>query len=337
MKYSKLERSKHMNTMVPSDPVGIRKVQSLLREATQANLSSFHKAGAISARKVTLQEVLDLKKSKNCSMIIPFSDRKVLRELPYRKFKEYVFEMISLREFDNDHLEEEWYPIGKKANKIPQNASLPSEVAPPMKVIRFYINFRTLARDGRNLEFLRQRIFGDYEKVYCSPDFAGTLDVHLRGNFEIPGLFQTLDKTMGIKGIERIESIEEDSCIVTGSNLDDTVLLPGIVSKSILTFDLKETANSLGIEAAREMIKRLLPDGALIADIMTWTGELSSFTKRAITDPFLSMALEKPQVTIKESVKKKNKACKMSLHSEFMVGISPSIGTHDNDFELVLN
>jgi hypothetical protein len=337
MKYSESGHPEQMNVMAPSDPVGIRKVQSLLREATQANLSSFHKAGAISARKVTLQEVLDLKKSKNGSMILPFSDRKVLRELPYKRFREYVLEMILLREFDNDHLEEEWYFIGKKVNKIPQDALLPSEVAPPTKVVRFYLNFRTLAQDSRSLAFLRQRVLGDYEKVYCSPDFAGTIDVHLRGNFEIPGLFQTLDKTVGIKGIGKIESIQEGSCVVAGSNLDDTVLLPEIISKSVLTFDLKETANSLGIEAAREMIKRLLPDGALIADIMTWAGELSSFTKRAVTDSFLSMALEKPQVTIKESIKKKDKVCKMSLHSEFMVGIPPSIGTHDSDFELILN
>jgi len=321
--------------MAPTDPVGIRKVQSLLREATQANLSSFHKAGAVSAKKVTLQEVLDLKKSKNCSMIIPFSDRNVLRELPYRKFKEYVLEMISLREFDNENLEESWYHIGKRMNRIPSDTPLPSEISSPAKVVRFYINFQTLTRDYRSLEFLRQRVLGDYKKVYCSPDFAGTLDVHLEGNFEIPGLFQMLDKTMGIKGIEGIESVQEHSCIVTGSNFDDTILLPGVNSASTITFDIKEIADALGIEAAREMIKRMLSDGDLIADIMTWSGELSSFTKKAITDPFLSMALERPQITIKESVRKKPTAYTTSLHSEFMMGIPPSIGTHDKDFHLL--
>ena len=321
--------------MAPLDPVGIRKVQSLLREATQANLSSFHKAGAVSIKKVTLQEILDLKKSKNCSMIIPFSSRDVLRELPYRKFKDYVLEMISLREFDNENLEETWYHFGKKMNRIPQDTPLPSDVTSPMKVVRFYINFKTLARDYRSLEFLRQRVLSDYKKVYCSPDFAGTLDVHLEGNFEIPGLFQMLDKTIGVKGIESIESIQENSCIVVGSNFDGTILLPGVDSTSTITFDIKEISSSLGIEAAREMIKRMLPDGALIADIMTWSGELSSFTKKAIFDPFLSMALEKPQITIKESIKKKFTDYTTSLHSEFMMGIPPSIGTHDKDFHLL--
>ena len=321
--------------MAPSDPVGIRKVQNLLREATQANLSSFHKAGAVSTKKVTLQEILDLKKSKNCSMIIPFSNHNVLQELPYRKFKDYVLEMISLREFDNNNTEETWYHIGKKMHKIPRDALLPSNVTSPMKVIRFYINFKTLVRDYRSLEFLRQRILNDYKKVYYSPDFAGTLDVHLEGNFEIPGLFQLLDKTMGIKGIERIESVQKNSCTVIGSNFDDTILLAGVDCSSTITFDIKEIAHSLGIEAAREMIKRMLPDGALIADIMSWSGELVPFTKKAISDPFLSMALEKPQITIKESTKKKSVSYTTSLHSEFMMGIAPSIGTHDKDFDLL--
>lgn len=321
--------------MAPSDPVGIRKIQSLLREATQANLSSFHKAGAVSAKKVTLQEILDLKKSKNCSMIIPFSNRNVLQELSYRTFRDYVLEMISLREFDNENLEESWYHIGKKMNKIPLDATLPSGVSSPAKVIRFYINFKTLARDYRSLEFLRQRVLNDYKKVYCSPDFAGTVDVHLEGNFEIPGLFQTLDKTVGIRGIESIESVQEHSCIVIGTNFEDTILLSGVNSASTITFDIKEIADALGIEAAREMINRMLPDAALIADIMTWSGELSSFTKKAITDPFLSMALERPQITIKESVKRKSSAYVASLHSEFMMGIPPSIGTHDKDFCII--
>ncbi|MDB5428868.1 MAG: hypothetical protein JWR43_2843 [Phenylobacterium sp.] len=327
--------------MAPSDPVGIRKIQSLLREATQTNLSSFHKAGLSSSRGVTLQEILDLKRSKDCSMTIFFESgaKDVLRELVYRRFKDYVVDMFLLNEFKNVEYEENWYHIGKEMGVIPEHVIPPSRVRGTTKVMRFYIDYRLLILDRRNLRFLRDEIFCDYEDVYLSPDFAGTIDVYLKGNYEIPGMIDILNKSIGIPGIRGIEREDDRHCVVSGSNLGRVSVLGGVVKDRTISDDVREVATHLGLEAAREMINRLVPDGSLVADMMTWYGKPFPFTKRnpkVAEDPLLSMALEQPRLTIKDSIKNRRKdSNKESLHSQIMLGESPSIGTRDRDFEII--
>jgi hypothetical protein len=196
-------------------------------------------------------------------------------------------------------------------------------------VLRFYLNFKTLARDYRSLEFVRERVFEDYEEVYCSPDFAGTIDVHLKGHYELPGLIQVLDRTLGIQGVEKIEKIENDICLVRGSNLDKVYSLPEVTFA--ISDDVKEVSSLLGIEAARETIDRIISD-PLTSDIMTWSGNPAPFSKKSVEDPLLSMALERPRITIKESMKDSSSRHHPSVYSEIMLGLNPSIGTYDKDF-----
>jgi len=160
---------------------------------------------------------------------------------------------------------------------------------------------------------------------------------------------ETIRKTIisGLKGISHVivAKREKDFVILTaGSNLRETLEMKGVNKKKVFTNNLHETAEVLGIEAARQLIvneidKVLEGQGLdindrhsdLIADAMTVTGVVKGVTRMGIISSkasiFARAAFETPDKQFVNATIQGKKDVLSSVIENIMLNQPVPVGT----------
>ncbi|MBU0636583.1 DNA-directed RNA polymerase subunit A'' [Candidatus Micrarchaeota archaeon] len=161
-------------------------------------------------------------------------------------------------------------------------------------------------------------------------------------------LLKLLDlRTKGIRGIEKTIVIEENNEFIiktSGSNLKAILKLPEIDLEKTITNDVKEISTVLGIEAGRQAIVSELygtlkeNDIAidirhvmLLADLMTFSGEIKGIVRTGITkgkeSPFARAAFEETTKHLLEAAFKGEREHLQGVVENIIVGQPIKVGT----------
>lgn len=348
--------------MEPGTPIGIISAQEVMRVATQSNLSSFHAIGLENGSESSttslkmfsgndvrmlhpgIKEIMDLPTTqKMSSMIISNVSEAILtKDLMEITFKSLVIGMTNSFLGIND--EDSWYDIGVSLGLFVDAANFKSDNTR----IRFYLDPRKLYAIGiRSLDIFCDTLFVDYDVTY-SPLFLGIIDVYHGDKDGLVDCLQALDKKVfGISGIRQIGRNKRGDIITHGSNIKEVLRLRGIKIRDIYSNNIRDVERYLGVEAARNTIKRELSrmydkdplHPTLIADFMTWHGKVTPFTKNNLhltTRGFLSsMAFEKAKKDIRVSTKNKIVDRGESVYSSIIINNTIPLGTGNKDFDIL--
>ncbi len=288
--------SLHLNKKVPAgECVGVVTAQSFGEASTQMVLSVFHSAG-IAEMQVTLGlarliEIFDARKKPSTPLMEIFLEREYNNEKEARviaeKIKEVALEEIA-REIKVD--------FASKKIEICFDSSA-------LKTVHVGVQ--------RIVERLNEKGFECKEKDGNVVVNAGEL-----GFKEIYKLKEKIKKAAvsGIKGIKQVIVVNRDRdfiILTSGSNLKDVMDVKGVDKHKVLSNDIHETAEVLGIEAARQTIineiKKVIDSQGLeinishldlIGDAMTSSGVVKGVTRMGIVSEkssvFARAAFETP-------------------------------------------
>tara|TARA_B100001250_G_scaffold411818_1_gene441399 strand:+ start:452 stop:1876 length:1425 start_codon:yes stop_codon:yes gene_type:complete len=322
----------------PGESVGILAAQSIGERQTQMTLNTFHSAGVAIATVVTgvprFSELLNATKEpkSTCCQIYFKENNKTIGDL-----RKHIGNSLVGFKFNNlytsyevieDKKHEEWYDIFKL---IYSNNFEKYKIC-----ISYKINLEILYEFQLNLKMIADQIEDEYVDLYCvfSIDSIGQLDIfvdmtkfdlsgesneYMRENYVniylqevvIPGLNELL--ICGIEGIENIfyKRDKNDTWMVEsqGSNFQKLLSHPKLDISKIVSNDMWDIYNVLGIEAAREFLidefeSIVSADGTyidkrhieLLVDIMVFSGNILSISrygmKREQTGPLAKASFE---------------------------------------------
>jgi DNA-directed RNA polymerase subunit A' len=273
---SRLHTNKKLNS---GEAIGIITAQSFGEPSTQMIMRTFHMAG-VAEMQVTmglprLIEIFDARKKPSSPKMEIYLNKEYNNEKSAKAFAERIKE-ITLKEI---------------ASEINLDFS--------DKKIEIKIDKQVLKRTSLNMNKIIEKLQDSGIKAK-EKDNVVIINVNKLDFKQIYKLKEKLKKTIisGIKGIEQILVIkkESDYLIMTlGTNLKDTMELKEVNKNKIISNDLHEVAEVLGIEAARQLIineiqEVLKAQGLdidirhlkLIADTMTNTGEVRGVTRVGI-------------------------------------------------------
>ncbi len=272
--------SLHLNKKIsPGEAIGVVTSQSFGEASTQMVLSVFHSAG-IAEMQVTqglarLIEIFDARKKPSTPLMELYLERNANNEKDARtiaeKIREVQIEEIA-RKIKIDF-------TGKRI-EVEVDSNLLKGVHAGIQKIVERLNEKGYEAKANDLRII-----------------VSIKDADFKGLYKIK---EKLKKTIisGIKGISQVlvAKRERDYVILTsGSNLKEVMEVNGVNRDKIYTNDIYETADVLGIEAARQTIvkeiqKVLETQGLdinyrhldLIADAMTSTGVVRGVTRMGI-------------------------------------------------------
>jgi len=155
------------------------------------------------------------------------------------------------------------------------------------------------------------------------------------------------EKVHGVKGIEKTLVVKEgDEFVIktSGSNLKAVLKLEGIENEKVFTNDIIETSKILGIESGRTLIvqelKKVLDDNGikvdvrhimLLADLMTFSGEIKGIVRTGITkgkaSPFARAAFEETTKHLLDAAFKGEKENLTGVVENIIVGQPIKVGT----------
>lgn len=269
------------------DFVGIKAVQSVLKNATQSNLSMFHNAGNVSSDILPRISIKDLlsgsKKYRSYSVAsITTDDVRIRKKFIYRQFKDFLLN-FSLSDFldDNDI-------IGRCIYEY-------MGISPPESFTRFYLDPKKFVPIGYSLREIADIVFHSCH-FYVSPDFMGIIDVVNDNRLKIISTTSILNSLLnGYPGVEN--AIVSDgklylfnSCI--GAMLNEDF----VVKNTIVSNDVYDVERFFGVEAAKKVMIDLMGSDDknvyIIVNYMTRSGKivplrndnLSRYDKNFITD-----------------------------------------------------
>lgn len=254
--------------------VGIKAVQSILKLATQSNLSMFHNAGNITNESVfpkpSVSDILDMSNSMTCTMSgNVISDIKKC-DLVGVTFGSLILSVVYSDFLDENSPDEIWYEYEIYIR--------------PVSFVRFYIDSKKLISMNLTLSDIVTQIFPSY-KCCISPDFMGIIDIPVNKLSDIKSLV-TVASTL-LCGSQKIKDV---ICIsnkihTIGSDLNTLLFTVGIDGNSITSNDIHDVEKTYGIEAARKLISSLLDieGGDLIAKFMTRSGTVIPLNKSNVS------------------------------------------------------
>jgi DNA-directed RNA polymerase subunit A" len=318
----------------PGEAIGILTAQSISEPATQLTMRTYHLAGAVGI-KVTfglprLIEIFDAKRNIETPMMTIYLN------------KEYNTK--------------EW--AEKLAHKIVEKRVLD---------LAKYISI-DLGEGSINVQLEDKRKIEKVEKV-IRESLSKKADVKVKGDYivirpkskevllpELQKMKEEISNTIveGIKGITAaIIRKEGDNWIVqtVGSNLREVLKLEEVDERKTISNDIYEVYEVFGIEAARNVIvkeahKTIQEQGLdvdiryllLLADVMTWSGEISSIGRYGVAGGKASVL---SRAAFEETIKHLIRASIRSEVDEFkglfenvMVGQPAPVGT--GMFELIV-
>ncbi|MEB3759174.1 MAG: DNA-directed RNA polymerase subunit A'' [Desulfurococcales archaeon] len=292
----------------PGEAVGIVGAQSIGEPGTQMTLRTFHYAGMLEFD-VTLGlprliEIVDARKKPSTPTMKIYLEEKIRKNLDKareiaRKIEYTTIEKV-MSEIQKDIVNYTITIVFDKDMMDDKGVTL-DDVIPLLKKLKI----------------------GEVEVMEEDPP---TVTIYLNEDIDIRALSRVEDKIKqtrikGVKGITKVAiEAEKDAegnlveyVIVTeGSNLAEILDVKGVDYTRTYSNDIYETAQVLGIEAARNLIIREMQDVLekqgldvdirhlmLVADLMTWTGRVQAIGRTGIvgekTSPLARAAFEETQ------------------------------------------
>lgn len=291
--------------------IGIIAIQSILRKATQSNLSMFHQSGTIEGSilpKPSIKDILEMS-GRNCSSTCFSKIYKVCK----------MISPIDLRDFITGY---SFNPTNE-----PSNVWYTFKDLDPFSFYtRIYMDPRKFCRLGITIEEIAYSIFGPSGKrcnYYVSPNFLGMIDVETIPSKALseqepsedkngcyiadvlkmvskPDLFRsgtnfsksryyTSKGKLGISKsfVRRICSETDKGLLSTiGSDILLLLLTPEIDSTTIASNDILDVSNLFGVEASRRLIEDLIDDeyASVVSSFMTRSGIVQPIKQQNLRD-----------------------------------------------------
>lgn len=260
----------------PGEVIGIIAAQSISEPATQMTMRTYHFAGTAGI-KVTyglprLIEIFDAKKNPETPMMTVFLKKDCNSAADATKLAEEVIEKRIMN-------------LIKRISLNLNENSVEIELLDKRKIDSVVKSIKEIMKD------LSVKIKGD--KIAVTPK----LEIDIRGLQKMKEKLLNIHVS-GMKGVSNavIRKEGDDWLINTiGSNLEEVLKIKEVDEKRTITNDIHETANVLGIEAARSVIIReairTMQEQALdvdaryvmlVGDIMTFRGNVNSIGRYGV-------------------------------------------------------
>jgi len=349
------KKNKYINYKIKAlekkgENVGMKAIQSIMAGATQSSLSSFHKLGKNinENQPSTITDILDMKGEQKRTMIISIKNESFDNVIKFKNKNTYLtisdFKE-SMSKYSNN-MESWWYKyIEQKQFVEIQKVDILN-----MNSIRIFMDVKKMSLYNLSCKEITDIIEKNFTSVIAipSPSFLGIIDIHPKTISDnekwaaFVNIFSILKmKIRGIEGMHRITpkfDIKKQKWVAICSvssicKLSDILTLNEVDKKNTYSNNVEDVRKVLGIEAAREIIKKELSRSAksvsgkhitLIADFMCWSGYPTPFTKAGLGKDlgFLSsMAMERPKSEIKEIMNNYQYIDNLySIHSKIIVG-----------------
>lgn len=307
--------------MFPADRVGLLAVESVMKGATQKNLSSFHMSGSSQeiSSELPIQNVINLTAPADKMLIACRieDEAKFKKNCIYRQISYYI------RGYRTSKFEEDKYWMRGSDTTI-----------------RLYIDYVKLLGDCRCLEDLSEVIKNTIEcgNVITSCDFVGIIDISIDEKLLSLNkkIWEIYEIPMGVEGIFGYENGK-----VSGTNLEFMLNGSYADSRSIKSNNIKQVYRCLGIEACRAVIRDEISRGGgkLMADFMTFSGRPEAFSKNHSSFKedkgfLVPMSFEKPMEDLRKLGTGRTESGG-TVYSQIMMGTKPTIGTNDTLFEII--
>ncbi|MFA5931004.1 MAG: DNA-directed RNA polymerase subunit A'' [archaeon] len=315
----------------PGEAVGIVAAQSLGEPGTQLTLRTKHFAGAaevsVGSGIQRVEEIVDGRsKAKYPTMTIYVIDS---MKKDKDKVDKFAKSLIDVRVKDvvkiNEEFENMKIAIEVQTDKTKALGLKVDDVADMLK--KGLKDFKAIYRDNTVHFSIEKK--NEYIKI--RKELLKLLD----------------EKVHGIKGIEKTLLVKEgDEWIIktSGSNLKYVLKLDEVNKEKVFTNDIIETSKVLGIEAGRTMVvqelKKVLDDNGikvdvrhimLLADLMTFSGEIKGIVRTGITkgkaSPFAKAAFEETTKHLLEAAFKGERENLTGVVENIIVGQPIKVGT----------
>ncbi len=296
------------NQVHPGEAVGIVGAQSIGEPGTQMTLRTFHYAGMLEFD-VTLGlprliEIVDARKKPSTPTMRIYLDKNVRKNLDKvreiaRRIEYTTIEKV-MSEIQKDIVNYTITIVLDKDMMIDKGVTV-DELVPLLKKLKI-------------------------GEVEVSSEDPPTITIYLNEDIDIRTLSRVEDKIRqtrikGVKGITKVAieaekdregNLVEYVIVTEGSNLYEVLDIKGVDYTRTYSNDIYETAQVLGIEAARNLIIREMKDVLekqgldvdirhlmLVADLMTWTGRVQAIGRTGVvgekSSPLAKAAFEETQ------------------------------------------
>ncbi len=328
---------KYNTTIVePGEAVGIIAAQSLGEPGTQLTLRTKHFAGAaevsVGSGIQRVEEIVDGRsKAKYPAMTIYLRPE-------YKKNREsaekFAKSLIDVRVEDLVKLVENFedlkFSIEIEKEKTKELGLKVDEIADVLKK----------GMKGFNARYIDNTVHFSIDKksefIKARKDLLKLMSEKVHG-------VKAIGKTLIVKEKD-IHGNEEFVVKTTGSNLKAVVKLEEVDPAKVFTNDILETASFLGIEAGRTMVvqelKKVLDDNGiavdirhimLLADLMTFSGEIKGIVRTGITkgkaSPFARAAFEETTKHLLDAAFKGERENLTGVVENMIVGQPIKVGT----------
>lgn len=285
---------RHSRSQVcPGEGVGIIASQSIGQPTTQIALSSFHSAGTTAIE--VLEGIPRLESILNCSFKQSTSTVYVTRDVNPSSFVYLIVSDMLLSYYIERDLNSWWYPVAEKHGLyiVPTNYN-------EGVVFRMVVDSKKMKAYKISLKMIRDRIVesvhrNDNIRVLISPEFEHIIDISVQRaivskdiDMYVYGIVKSVIfpiQICGIKGIDHAV-IDKSKVKTKGTNLTGILGLDFVDAKLSTSDSAIDVLNTLGIEAARNVLVRELSKVLkgdvrfddkhinLLADFMTSKGKI---------------------------------------------------------------
>jgi len=315
----------------PGEAVGIVAAQSLGEPGTQLTLRTKHFAGAaevsVGSGIQRVEEIVDGRSKAKYPTMTIFLGPELKRDK--EKVEKFAKSLIDVRVKDVVKINEEFegmkIAVEIQTDKTRALGLKVDEIAEMLK--KGLKDFKAIYRDNTVHFSIEKK--NEYIKI--RKELLKIMD----------------EKVHGVKGIEKTLLVKEtDEWVIktSGSNLKSMLKLEEVDKERVFTNDIIETSKVLGIEAGRTLVvmelKKVLDDNGirvdirhimLLADLMTFSGEIKGIVRTGITkgkaSPFARAAFEETTKHLLEATFKGEKENLTGVVENIIVGQPIKVGT----------
>jgi DNA-directed RNA polymerase subunit A" len=315
----------------PGEAVGIIAAQSLGEPGTQLTLRTKHFAGAaevsVGSGIQRVEEIVDGRSKAKYPTMTIYLNNELKKDKEHAE--KFAKSLIDVR-----------YADVVKVNEDFENMKIAVEILTEKT--------KPLALKTDEIAEVLKKGLKDFKSIYRDNTIHFGLEKkneYLKFRKELQKLLE--EKAHGVKGIEKTLIVKEgDEYIIktSGSNLKSVLKLEEINAERVFTNDIIETSKVLGIESGRTMIvnelKKVLDDNGikvdvrhimLLADLMTYSGEVKGIVRTGITkgkaSPFARAAFEETTKHLLEAAFKGERENLTGVVENIIVGQPVKVGT----------
>lgn len=331
-KFAEIIKNKYDSRIVePGEAVGIIAAQSLGEPGTQLTLRTKHFAGAaevsVGSGIQRVEEVVDGRSKAKYPTMTIYLDKKLGKDKT--AVEDFAKSLIDVRFDDIVSLKENF------------------------EELKFTLEVDT--KKAKNLGMKVDEVVTQLKaglKEFSARQHDNTVHFQIEKKSELLKVRKALlkilkSKAHGVKGIEKTLVVNEDGEYLvktSGSNLKAVMKLEEVDPARVFTNDIMEISSILGIEAGRTMVihelKKVLDDNGiavdvrhimLLADLMTFSGEIKGIVRTGITkgkaSPFARAAFEETTKHLLDAAFKGEKETLTGVVENIIVGQPIKVGT----------